>query len=122
MRKLTMAALISVSALSAATTAAFANPEMERCNGGPPFGAEQHLMASEPHAQSVPGVLLDCQTASYQTTYRERDSSRSGIMDRMLHRDVRGYSGSAADSTSGAPLGAEERSTATAPNPQDVPR
>jgi hypothetical protein len=130
MRKSTIAALLSASTLSFAASAAFADrSQLERCNGGPPLGADELSTASEPRHQNVAGVRLDCQDDNAYRNYRDRDSGH-GFRDRFFHRDARehdrdasGYNTSRSNSTldpenGGPPLGAEGTSAATEPRPQ----
>jgi hypothetical protein len=130
MRKSTIAALFAVSTLSVAASPAFADgSQLERCNGGPPLGADELSTASEPRHQNVAGVRLDCQDDNAYRNYRDRDSGR-GFRDRFFdrdareqHRDTSSYNTSRSNSTldpknGGPPLGAEETSAATEPRPQ----
>lgn len=104
MRKLTMAALISISTLSFGATAAFANgPEMDRCNAGPPLGAEERSTAAAPHSQSVAGVNLGCLGDKDRRNHDGRDSRRSS-RDRDYDRDSRGYNASRSSLAPAVPI------------------
>lgn len=91
MRKLTMATLISVSTLSFTAAAAFANgPQMERCNAGPPLGAEERSAAAAPQSPQVPGVNLGCLDGTDRSAYYDRSFRRSS-RDRNYDRDARRF-------------------------------
>jgi hypothetical protein len=93
MRKLRIAASISILALSFGATAALAGvSEMDRCNAGPPLGAEERSAAAEPRNQSVAGVNLGC----LDNTDRNYDysDSRRNSQDRNSYRDGRPYQSS----------------------------
>lgn len=97
MRKLTTAALISLSMLSFGASAAFPNAlDMYRCNGGPLLSADDLPAASGPNPPQIAGVNQGCLGDLAQMSDRGRERKhfnlfRRSSRDSDVNRDIRGY-------------------------------